>query len=85
MHWYNVEHHHSGIGYVSPAPRHASEDVAILVAWDVLYNEAKARHPARWSGSTRDWTAIGAATLNPERDAVLAAYSAGTNKQLLAA
>lgn len=85
VHWYNVEHDHSGIGYVSPAARHAGEDVAILAARHVLYTEAKARHLARWSGSTRDWTAIGAATLNPERDAVLAAYSAGTNKQLLTA
>lgn len=25
----------------------------------------------RWSGNTRDWSPIGAVTLNPERDAVV--------------
>lgn len=85
VHWYNVEHHHSGIGYVSPAARHAGDDIAILAARHVLYTEAKERNPARWSGSTRDWSPIGAVTLNPERDAVVAAHSAGTDRQLLAA
>jgi len=85
VHWYNVEHHHSGIGYVSPAARHAGDDIAILAARHVLYTEAKARNPARWSGSTRDWSPIGAVTLNPERDAVIAAHSDGTNRQALAA
>jgi len=85
VHWYNVEHHHSGIGYVSPAARHAGEDIAILAARHVLYTEAKARNPARWSGTTRDWSPIGAVTLNPERDAVIAAHLDGTNRQALAA
>jgi putative transposase len=30
VHWYNFEHRHSGIRYVSPAQRHAGEDHAIL-------------------------------------------------------
>ena len=30
--WYNVAHRHSGIRYVSPAPRHAGDDHAILAA-----------------------------------------------------
>lgn len=85
VHWYNVEHHHSGIGYVSPAARHAGEDIAILAARHALYTEAKARHPARWSGSTRDWTPVGAVTLNPERDAVIAAHEEGADRQTLAA
>ncbi len=28
VHWYNVDHRHSGIRYVSPAQRHAGEDSA---------------------------------------------------------
>ena len=32
VHWYNVEHRHSGIRYVSPAQRHAGEDQALLKA-----------------------------------------------------
>ena len=47
--WYNVEHRHSGIRYVSPAQRHAGEDHAILAARHALYTKARERNPARWS------------------------------------
>jgi len=70
--WYNVDHRHSGIRYVSPEQRHAGEDHEILAARHELYAQAHARHPARWSGETRNWAPIGAVTLNPERDAVIA-------------
>jgi transposase InsO family protein len=69
--WYNFEHRHSGIRYVTPAQRHAMEDRAILAARHQTYLQARERHPARWSRGTRDWTPIGAVTLNPERDAVV--------------
>ena len=70
--WYNVEHRHSGIRYVSPAQRHAGDDHAILAARDALYAQARERNPARWSRDTRDWTPVGAVTLNPERDTAVA-------------
>ncbi len=70
--WYNVEHRHSGIRYVSPAQRHAGQDVSILAARTELYERARQRHPSRWSGNTRNWTPITAVTLNPERDTVVA-------------
>jgi putative transposase len=69
--WYNEDHRHSGIRYVSPQQRHAGDDQAILAARHVLYTQARAAHPARWSGKTRDWSHVGAVTLNPERDAVV--------------
>ena len=69
--WYNFEHRHSGIRYVTPAQRHALEDRAILAARHQTYLQARERNPARWSRGTRDWTPIGAVTLNPERDAVV--------------
>jgi putative transposase len=69
--WYNVEHRHSGIGYVSPQQRHAGLDKAILDARHDLYLQARQRNPARWSRNTRDWTHSGVVTLNPERDAVV--------------
>ncbi|MEY3446192.1 MAG: hypothetical protein RIR45_947 [Pseudomonadota bacterium] len=43
------------IRYVSPQQRHAGEDHAILGARHALYRTAKERHPARWSGNTRNW------------------------------
>jgi transposase InsO family protein len=69
--WYNVDHRHSGIRYVSPQQRHAGADKAILDARHDLYLKARQRHPARWSGNTRNWSHIGVVTLNPERDAVV--------------
>ncbi len=82
--WYNVDHRHSGIRYVAPAQRHAGDDHAILAARHALYTQARERHPSRWSGRTRNWTPIGAVTLNPERDAV-ATTQGDANTQPLAA
>ena len=45
--WYNVDHRHSGIRYVSPAQRHAGEDRAILAARHALYASARELNPAR--------------------------------------
>lgn len=85
VHWYNFEHHHSGIRYVTPAQRHAGCDTEILAARHALYTEARAANPARWSGATRNWTPIGAVTLNPEREAVAMAACLKPNNQPLAA
>jgi transposase InsO family protein len=73
VHWYNVDHRHSGIRYVSPDQRHAGEDKAILDARHALYLEARERHPARWARHTRNWSLIDTVALNPERDKVVAA------------
>ncbi len=73
VHWYNHQHHHSGIRYVTPAQRHTGEDRAMLAARHALYQQARQRYPRRWSGQTRNWTPIGAVTLNPERNSVIAA------------
>jgi len=68
VHWYNQEHRHSGIGYVTPAQRHEGQDQAILAARHELYVAAKQANPRRWSGATRNWTPVAAVTLNPERE-----------------
>ena len=85
VHWYNVDHHHSGIRYVSPAERHDGRDIAILAARHALYLNARERNPARWSGTTRDWSHIAIVTLNPERDSVVTAHSRSIDTQPLAA
>ena len=71
--WYNHDHRHSGIRYVTPAERHAGGDRPILAARHTLYQRAREANPRRWSGRTRDWAPIGAVTLNPERDSVVVA------------
>jgi len=83
--WYNYDHRHSGIGYVSPAQRHAGDDHAILAARHVLYSRARELNPTRWSGNTRNWSPVLAVTLNPERDSVIKTYSAGIDTQTMAA
>lgn len=71
--WYNHEHRHSGIRYVTPAQRHAGQDRPLLEARHAVYQEARERSPRRWSRQTRNWTPITAVTLNPERDALIQA------------
>lgn len=66
--WYNMEHRHSGIGYVTPEQRHTGEDRTLLSQRDTLYRVAKARHPERWSRETRNWQRKAEVTLNPERE-----------------
>lgn len=85
VHWYNVEHRHSGIRYMSPAQRHAGADQAILAARHALYIEARERHPARWSRHTRNWSPADLVTLNSERESVVAMAMGNTNRQPLAA
>jgi transposase InsO family protein len=63
--WYNGEHLHSAIRYVTPNERHARRDVGILAKRHRLYGAARTRTPARWTGQTRNWTPIEAVALNP--------------------
>lgn len=65
--WYNHEHCHSGIGFVTPAQRHSGEDKQILANRKVVYQQAKQRHPERWSADTRNWDRIEEVLLNPEK------------------
>ena len=73
VHWYNHEHRHSGIRYVTPAQRHVGQDGPVLAARHAVYEDARQRHPQRWTGSTRNWTPVGVVTLNPERDSIVPA------------
>jgi len=82
--WYNIDHRHSGIRYVSPAQRHAGDDKAILAARHALYTQARERNPARWSGTTRNWSPIDAVTLNPERDSIINPHLGAAARQPLA-
>jgi putative transposase len=71
--WYNHEHRHSGIRYVTPAQRHAGQDRPLLEARHGVYQKARERNPRRWSRQTRNWTPVTAVTLNPERDTLVQA------------
>jgi putative transposase len=64
--WYNDDHQHSGIRFVTPSQRHDGRDVAILAHRHEVYRQARARRPERWIGDTRDWSPITTVRLNPE-------------------
>ena len=64
--WYNTEHLHSAIRFVTPDDRHFGREGAILNNRQRVYEQARQRHPRRWSAATRDWTPVGAVYLNPE-------------------
>ena len=53
--WYNYEHRHSGIGYVTPMERHSGNDFKILKKRNETYETAKLKNPARWSRHCRQW------------------------------
>jgi transposase InsO family protein len=65
--WYNTEHLHSAIRFVTPSSRHLGLDQAILVRRSAVYEQAKHKHPRRWSGPTRNWSPITEVFLNPKK------------------
>jgi putative transposase len=66
--WYNGEHLHSAIRFVTPNGHHAGHDRATLASRTILYANARAQKPERWSGKTRNWQPAGPVWLNPERE-----------------
>jgi len=67
MQWYNHQHQHSAIQFVTPAQRHHGQQGDILARRDEVYKQAKERNPERWSGETRNWSVAGPVTLNPDK------------------
>ena len=65
--WYNHEHLHSSIGFVTPAERHAGHAEAILAARRAVYARACRRNPERWSGAPRAWKHPAEVRLNPPK------------------
>ncbi len=65
--WYNRDHLHSGIRFVTPEARHEERDGAILAKRHAVYQRARTARPERWSGGTRCWEPIEQVHLNPER------------------
>ncbi|MCL1092093.1 IS3-like element ISSpu6 family transposase [Shewanella profunda] len=65
--WYNDEHKHSQLNFVSPGQRHALQDGAILAKRKKVLEAAKERKPMRWSTEIRNCEAVGAVTLNPDK------------------
>ena len=65
--WYNGEHRHSAIRFVTPDERHFGREQRILAKRRALYDRARRLKPERWSGTTRNWNPVQSVILNPER------------------
>ncbi len=67
--WYNTQHRHSGIEFVTPEQRHQGQDGEILQKRKVVYAQAKECKPERWKNrNTRRWCKIKEVWLNPPRE-----------------
>lgn len=64
--WYNFEHRHSGLNYVTPNQRHSGTAESIMEKRQQVYEKAKAAHPERWSRNIRNWHLPDKVWLNPE-------------------
>jgi transposase InsO family protein len=66
--WYNREHKHSGLKFVTPEQRHTGRSAEVMDRRKSVYEAAKAANPNRWSGGTRNWDLPKAVWLNPEKE-----------------
>jgi putative transposase len=63
--WYNTEHLHSGINFVTPEDRHRGLEVDVLEHRHQVYERARRSRPDRWTRATRNWSPVGAVRLGP--------------------
>jgi transposase InsO family protein len=75
--WYNHEHRHSAIKFVTPAQRHDGLDPQLLQKRAQVYAQARNENPQRWSKNTRNWSPVTEVHLNPNKPANKESKSAG--------
>lgn len=69
--WYNYEHKHSKLRFVTPHQRHTRQDDVILAKCKLCMEAAKAANPDRWGKrDVRNCEPVGSTTLNPEKEHV---------------
>jgi putative transposase len=66
VHWYNTEHRHSGLRYVTPEERHSGREHEVFSKRRLVYANARQSKPNRWTGTIRNWTPVGDVHLNPK-------------------
>ena len=69
--WYNTEHRHSGINYVTPDQRYNGLDIAILEKRNLTYKNAKIKNPLRWSLNHKYWNYEKEVYLNPDNYSIV--------------
>ena len=64
--WYNTEHLHSAIRFITPDDRHFGREAAILAQRRQVYEQARQRNPERWVQNTRNWDPVAVVYLNSD-------------------
>ena len=68
FHWYNTEHRHSGIGFMTPDIVHHGQSSAVTRQRAITLDTAFAAHPARFKGLTPQPPGVPAAVwINPPK------------------
>ena len=65
--WYNTQHLHSSIRFVTPDDRHFGREENILAKRKKVYVKARNINPNRWSKNLRNWNPVHQVWLNPEK------------------
>lgn len=65
--WYNEEHRHSALNWVTPMARHTGEEQELLRRREQTYRNAQRRHPERWARDIRNCSPAPAIKLNPAK------------------
>ena len=65
--WYNEEHRHSALDYLTPSERHEGRGDAIFENRRKVYENARRARPARWSRGIRRWRTDAEVSLNRPR------------------
>ena len=70
--WYNGEHLHCGIGFITPENRHSGRTAEILDGRREVYENARRARPERWSRGIRNLDPVEEVTLHPQAQEVAA-------------
>lgn len=65
--WYNMNHRHSGLKFLTPNQRHTGKANEIFANRKLVYEAARLKNPKRWSRNIRAWCLDDEVWLNPEK------------------
>jgi len=68
--YYNNDHHHSSLKFITPNQRHDGLSENILNGRKKILQAAKAKHPERWAGPIQNCTLEEVVWLNPTKEKI---------------
>jgi len=83
--WYNTQHMHSGLKFITPHQRHIGADKNIMDKRNLVYKMAQQQKPERWARHTRNWSLPSHVTLNPDKKNKTNNYSKYNHEKLMVA